>query len=497
MAWGSSLLRLTAALIASAALAAFVFFVATKIQAKGVCCADDAFIAHVAKNLARGQGYAAALQHDSAHWALQLFDPMISTGAPLVLPAAALVTLFGNAGWVPGTTVLLVTVLLLLALRFSLASQLDGTRLDLAAPVFLALCVALTAFHLEHWYALLGEVPAALLVVLACMLPATRVRTAAASGLLLGLAFLTKTLAALYAVVFFVALAAARPPLAKRPAGRESRALLVAAVVGCAVPVLAFELWKLLLLGASDYVRSWWRFGAAAGSLAAPGGGHMLATRIAEGSAAFYARFGFSLFELNAFNWVAVLVVQRFTSSRVALSAAALAAGVSLQSIWWLTTSNVWPRYMVMGLVVTAFLAVLPLVCLPRIRWVAVYAALLAVWSVGLWPRTVAQVRDVDATARINLDRTLAFLQNRPEVQPYVAQWWATVADLEYRLPAAANFRGFRSLSEDDWRRSFLVVVNDAFVFKGDVAFEQLLAQCGPPVYAAPPYRVHRCGGSS
>ena len=152
---------------------------------------------------------------------------------------------------------------------------------------------------------------------------------------------------------------------------------------------------------------------------------------------------------------------------------------------------------MLTGLVVTAFLSVLPLVCLPRLKHATVYAALLALWSVGLWPRTVAQVRDFDATARMNLDRTVAFLQNRPEVQPYVGQWWATVADLEYRLPAVANFRGFRSLSEDDWRRSFLVVVNDRFVAKDDVAFEQLLAQCGPPVYAAPPYRVHRCGGSS
>lgn len=494
---GAGALRGIAALVALAALAAFALFAALKVHSKGVCCADDAFIAHVAKNLALGEGYAATLRDDTAVYAPRRFDPMISTGPTLVLPAAALIAVFGNASWVPGATVVLVTVVLLLALRLALGPLVDPTRLDLAVPVFLALTLAFTAFHLEHWYALLGEVPAALLAILACLLPATRGlrwRTGAWSGVLLGLAFLAKTLAALYVVAFAVVVAFFASPLAPGAPGRESRRFLLAAAAGFALPVLAFESWKLLALGAHDYVRTWVRFLGVAGPLAAGGSARTLAGRVADGSAAFYARFGVSLFELNAVAWAAVLIARRYAGP-LALALAALATGVTLQTAWWLLASNGWPRYMVIAMVVGAFLATTPLFCLPRLRHAAVYLSLLVVWCVGLWPRTAALVGDRDATASAALDRTVAFLKERRETRPYVGQWWATVADLEYRLPGSLHFRAYQTVTPEDWRRGFLVVVNETFVLKDDAAFARLLERCGAPVHEAPPYRAYRCGG--
>ena len=492
-------MRWIAAFVAIGALAAFVVFASLKVQAKGVCCADDAFIAHVAKNIALGEGYISTLRDDTPTYTRRAFDPMISTGPTLVLPAAALTAVFGNASWVPGATVVLVTLALLLAVRFALGTAVDPVRLDLAVPVFLALCLAFTAFHLEHWYALLGEVPAALLAILACLLPATRGlhwRTGAWSGVLLGLAFLAKTLAALYVVAFVVVVAAACSPFAPGARGRSLRAFLAAVAASFALPVLAFESWKLVALGAHDYVRTWARFLGVASPLAASGAAHGVASRIADGSAAFYARFGISLLELNAVNWAAVLIARR-CARPLALFLAALAAGVTLQTAWWLLSSNGWPRYMVIGLVVSAFLATAPLFCLPRPRHAAIYLSILAIWCIGLWPRTVAQVNDLDATSRAGLDRTVALLQNRPEARPYVGQWWATVADLEYRLPGSLHFRAYQAVTADDWQRGFLVVVNETFVLQDDDAFRQLLARCGAPVHDAPPYRVYRCGGES
>jgi hypothetical protein len=492
-------MRWAAALVAIGALAAFVVFASLKVQAKGVCCADDAFIAHVAKNFARGEGYVSSLRDDTPLYTRRAFDPMISTGPTLLLPATALMAVFGNEGWVPGATMVLATLALLLAMRLALAKATDPVRLDFAVPVFLALCIAFTALHLEHWYALLGEVPAALLLVLACLLPATRgldPRTGAWSGVLLGLAFLAKTLAALYFAAFVVVVAAACSPFAPGARGWKSPAFLVAVSVGFALPVLAFEAWKLATLGVHGYVRTWVRFLGVAGPLAVGGAARGAATRIADGSAAFYARFGISLLELNVINWAAVLIARRHAGT-FALFLAALAAGVTLQTAWWLLSSNGWPRYMVIGLVVSAFLATVPLFCLRRPRHAAIYLLVLAIWCIGLWPRTVAQVTDLDASSRIGLERTVAFLQGRREALPYLGQWWATVADLEYRLPGSVHFRAHQAVTPEDWQRSFLVVVNETFVLRDDDVFRQLLARCGAPVHEAHPYRVYRCGGES
>jgi hypothetical protein len=236
------------------------------------------------------------------------------------------------------------------------------------------------------------------------------------------------------------------------------------------------------------------RFFGVAGPLATGGAARSVADRVADGSAAFGARFGVSLAALNAANWAAVLLARRYARP-LAPGLAALAAGVALQSAWWLLASNGWPRYMVIGVVVSAFLVSMPLAYLPRLRHAAVWLAILAVGCFGLWPRTVAQVTDLDATSRHALDATVAFLAARPEAPPYFGQWWATVADLEYRLPGSLHFRAYQALAPEDWGRGFLVVVNQAFLLPEDERFRELLARCGAPLHDAPPYRVYRCGG--
>jgi hypothetical protein len=404
--------------------------------------------------------------------------------------------MFGNAAWVPGTTVVAAVVLLLVAIRIVLGRKLDSVRLDFAAPVFLALAIAFTPFHLEQWYALLGEVPAALLVVLACALLATLGLTSAvtvASGLLLGLAFLTKALAGLYFIGALAALTIVRGYGVAATEDKVTGSAVLALIAGFALPVLGFEVWKLSALGSQSYAQAWRGFFGYAGTLGNSAHGESLIARVSDGSTAFYTRFRFSLLELNAFNWFAVVVACRYAKAPLPLLATTLATGVTLQSIWWVSMSIGWPRYMIIALVISAFLAALPILFLRKAKHVAIYLVWIVLWSLPMWSRTTWTLRDFDTTRMENLEKTVAFLRKQPEETPYVGQWWATVVDLEYRLEGSRHFKGFRALEVSDWKRGFLVAVNTFYIAKEDEDFLRLLDKCGPPIQGAPPFSVYRC----
>ena len=71
---------------------------------------DDAFFATVAKNLVNGNGFSAVFfdQDYKFHYG-------ISSGPSLILPAAAMIFIFGNHYWVPELTAVLMIWSLLIA----------------------------------------------------------------------------------------------------------------------------------------------------------------------------------------------------------------------------------------------------------------------------------------------------------------------------------------------------------------------------------------------
>src|SRR3954447_19142081 len=127
------------------------------VRARGVCCYDDAALALVSKNLAEGRGYSLPFYFADGQFRRSLFDPLIGTGPVSIVPVAAAIRIFGAEYWVPGATHLLCELLFLGLIVFVLARRFGYPRALLYVAGSWLLIIALSARHLEQWYAQLGE----------------------------------------------------------------------------------------------------------------------------------------------------------------------------------------------------------------------------------------------------------------------------------------------------------------------------------------------------
>src|SRR5690606_20979433 len=165
-------------------------------------------------------------------------------------PAGLAIALFGADPRVPGLAhVALWAVALALAVR---ASARLGARPWLLPGAFAALQLASSARPLAQRYVLLGEVPAALLAILGAAVLArdgAALRHAWASGVALGLAVLAKLIALFYVAGPLVWLLASL----RRDAARGAKRAL-AFVAGFLAPQVAFEGWKIAVLGVPGWI---------------------------------------------------------------------------------------------------------------------------------------------------------------------------------------------------------------------------------------------------
>jgi hypothetical protein len=248
-------MRRAATALAVVVLALFVALNVAFVVNRGVCCADDAFVATVAKNLAWGFGYSASLGFFGPDFAITRFDASISTGPTLILPVSAAIRILGNRSWVPGAVqVALWTVLLVAAWR-ALVPMATRGRAATVGAVFLLVAYAVSPYHLEQWYAMLGEVPAALMILLGLVVwavhPASSRRRFTAA-MFCSLAVLTKVLAFVYAAAFLGA--AVVVGLSDNRDPKRLWRLLAPVLLGFLLPILAFEAWKAASLGPEGYL---------------------------------------------------------------------------------------------------------------------------------------------------------------------------------------------------------------------------------------------------
>lgn len=183
----------------------FAAIVASRSVRETLCCADDALAATAAKNLAFGNGYQTlsvtrlgglhAGNFDYSH--PPVIEPTLGIGPALVLPVALAIRVAGNRDWVPGATSAALIAMLLLAFRYIAAATLASrSRADLATLALVVFAGAFTASRIDHWSAMLGEIPAALwtAVGLGLAFRAERTSVAILAGICLGLAIRTKLL---------------------------------------------------------------------------------------------------------------------------------------------------------------------------------------------------------------------------------------------------------------------------------------------------------------
>ena len=204
---------------------------------------DDSYVGSVARNFAFGRGYAIIYGESS-----QVFNPEITVGPAMLLPAALLYKLFGSEYWVGSMVVPAIALPLLGVILWLLA-----TRHRTSAATLVVIVAFLLMFSADRppyqslvmWSRLLGEVPAVLFVVLAAVLASsarTDRRLHLTAGLCLSLAFYTKV-AALLALPGFVFLYGGDLRKSKRLQST------VAFIGGGLVAVVAFEMFRLAHLG--------------------------------------------------------------------------------------------------------------------------------------------------------------------------------------------------------------------------------------------------------
>jgi hypothetical protein len=506
---------LSFSLLLSAAL--FLLFSSVcRLAATTLCCADDAYIAVAAKNLAAGHGYSSSYPVlPTRAFEVREFDPMISTGPTLVLPAAAAIAIFGNQYWVPGLVVLLGSTILLVLFCLVVLRVLPTKARGFSATfLFLLMIEIVTIRHQPHWFALLGELPAAFLACLSLILvgragPAEKKGKVFLMGLILGLAFLTKMLAALILPVALAALASGARTTTKGglrwAALRESAAPAAVFLAAFLILPVGFETWKIASLGAHGYVdnlRATSAFMSETGALrhdtAKPLGEAI--ERVAARSASWAQAMGGTAAWTAALGALLVILLgsslRRECAERASLL---LGAGASINFLWWLSAAGAARgRYLLIGQVLWCAAVAINICSRQRVaRSVAV--ALLAFWSLAPHARELSLLVpsrpffQPDARTRAMLE-TAAFLEARESNSVLVADWWATAADLEYLSSGWKSFV-FHDHLRDVAAAQILFVGNEHWLNLGKVQERWsgvLRRHRAERVFERGPYRVFR-----
>jgi len=487
--------------ISAAFIVGFLYLVYGFVFSNGLCCADDAFIATAAKNLALGHGYATSVPHQGIE-GLQLFDPWLSTGPTLVFPAAALIKLFGATPWAPGLATALVTTLLLVVLTVFVGRRVGLLRGVTYLALMLALQYTLTAGpRFAQWYSLLGEVPAAILTVLGIAILAWGRggrRKVAWAFLALGLAFITKSLALLGAVPVGLWLVV----LIVRSRGRN-RHEWIDLTVGAGsfiAPFLMFEAWKAVSLGRDKYLTNVKDSITFLSTTGAGGGGADSASlwkRIVANSAVLRDNYGFGPLLLVLLVVALGLLVRASADQRTKIFCWLTLAGGLTELLYFVTWSKGNPRYALIGLLLLAAGAACVVMVDTPARAVVATAVVVAL---SCWPANSRLLAPVtfppDGLFRPNqrvqnLQSTAKFLTGIHRNNPLVGSWWATVDELEYSLPTVSNFV---SDGLGDMRDGRLLARNEFWVNHArSPNFTKWEQTCDKVIFEAPPYLVTQC----
>ncbi len=320
--------------IASALAAALILVSAAVVAVRTEIGYDEGYHLQIPLSLVTHGQYASTRDGGG------VFDPYVSPGPTVMLPAAASFSLFGT-GLVQARVVMLIYFAAFLALVWLVSKRLFG---GIVAP--LAIVVAACApSAFVHGATVLGEVPAlAFLMGAVLALSQRRFRMA---GMLLGLAALTK-------FVFFLALVPvallAAIEMASVPHGLRSRAGKPYLVTGALafVPAILWEAVQLGVLGLPAYFENKYLFvsflmgNSGAGQLA-QGASH-LAARMATLNESF-GRQGLLVLAAAAAAVGLGVAEQRARrerdSDRAARSAATfLLFYVITHMVWWLLSPN-------------------------------------------------------------------------------------------------------------------------------------------------------------
>lgn len=426
-----------------------------------LCCADDAAIADVAKSVAEGNGYALPINFDGASGRFP-FNPNISTGPTLILPAAAAIAIFGADPRVPGLTKAIISIALLCWMLIEVIRRIDcSDGISYGMLLVLLVFLATSGANFVQWYALIGELVAALFIILAALFITTSdngTRSVTIGGLCLGLAILTKLLAllALFPILLFVIY--------------DSRVSSVFTVrwrrlgyftLGLSLPLLLFALWQSSSLGVQGS-KAWLDtlLGSVyqhiqVGDSSNVHSGHTL-QRVANNILASVHSYGHSV--LDTIIGVALFAMLAWTNAAVNTTVKRFTGCLALIAIanlgWWalFVVGTQWPRYELIGMIIAA-------ACIACVQLVHVstfgklIGTILALFMIA--PMTnPAQVvwGGLAAPTPEGQERILAL---RKAIEPLqyqkhsvlIGSWWASLVAPKYLLPNDVPIVAFNKLN--------------------------------------------------
>lgn len=438
-----------------------------------LCCADDASFAVVSKNIAHGLGYALTLNYQGPEYALHLFDPALGTGPTLIFSAAILIKIFGAAPWIPGEATVLLCALFIFGIGTQLSITFGRKRGNLIAAVFLLTAIIATALDFNYWSAELGEAPAALAVILGYLFWINREERACYSylaGTFVALSFLTKELSAIYVVALLAfALFQAAANISKEsktnPYSRLNQQALL--IVGMAVPVLIFELYRLASFGSLHaYIQNWHSHLAFVAHQGITSNAPSLLTRLIHRLHEIAARFSLTpaAFIIGS---SAIILGSLGERSRRRDLFILLALGAILHVLYWFFISNGWTRYAFSFVLIWIFLVACQIVQKRKLAAILSLCALalIAVSSLPHIRYLKDQLSETGESSRNPLANERQILQyiSENKIQPPIyTGWWAQVASLEFLASGTQNFEGYQ-LANRDQRSSFNLLTNSRF----------------------------------
>lgn len=467
-------------------LAAFSLLALALAFSVGVGCADDAYHAVIAKNLAYGRGYTSTIQDGRADFIALQFDPRVGVGPTIILPASLVIRIFGNTYWAPGLAHVIVWSLLFIGIGLLMRNYQAGIGFSLAALSFLYLSYALMTFHYEQWYALLGEMPAALLIILSILLffhngsrPAQL-----CAGIAMALAVQAKLLSLLAFAVFLVAAAWYTPDQSQKASDRLKETLpkVICLLIGFIIPLLAFETWKFLELGPAGYMNNWKSHLSFVINQGTDRGRTLsLFTLYKTRTAIVYESFGVAFHSL-AFLLMLVGVLVNKDKKMKAIYFVFISM-ICLYSFWWIFFSLGWARYYIIPLILIVAVASLPFFASYPRKWLWCYFILIVIWPAGTWDRIAYPFSMMDSgyfkpTKRTEaLLKTSNILSGAERKDKVLTQWWATAANLEYISGSHLIFTTYRDKTRKP-ATPYWVAGDTKFIDPNDKDFNEMLNHC-------------------
>ncbi len=467
--------------------AIFIFITIGMVFARGVCCGDDGFHAHVAKNLADGLGYSSTLPLSQAHYSITVFDPLIGTGPTIILPTALMIKLVGNTYWAPGLTEVLLWGSLLFFIGFVLNKLFKNkVGLTIVTIIFLYFAYTFMAYQYEMWYALYGEIPAVMLIVLAILiwfLPYSKVNLLI-SGLLFSLAYESKLISLMPFSIFLFFVALYKFIENKKNIKASFKSIVNTffyIALGFGIPIFLYEVWKLLTIHPYAYLQ-WWkdylRYVLDFGVNSDQNLGLRIIERINFAEQRFgvflpiffviFAGIGFAIRKQKKLFYIFIIFVSI----------------ISIYTIYWLIFSLGWARYLLIPLVMIIFVLTIPYIDNDlKIHYKIIYTLIL----VGL---SIFNINTIDvnhqmsilqlykpSTTTIAQQEVANILSAELDKRPFYTQWWANAVDLEYIMDSHLNFSTIWDPALD-FKKPIIVVVNNNMLYEQVEGLTELLSKC-------------------